>query len=259
MWNERPYRKSFRWPQGVRLPILISVHHQSEEATCPFPDGQPDPFDYSERQYGARRGAWRLLEIMSAHGVRGTWLICGATLEKYPEVSRAVKKAGHCIAGHTYAHEMMCNVPPQTEISLIKKTVSVFEDLLGEHIRGWRTCFASHNTIDLILEHSDIEWDGSMWNDDLPSIVEGHGREILEIPFATYSDTALGVDITNPAFPPTRFSTWNANPPDFMLRNLKLAFDALYERSAERAVMMPLVVHDFISGRPFRSKVFDDF
>ena len=44
-----------------------------------------------------------------------------------------------------------------------------------------------------------------------------------------------------------------------MLRNLKLAFDALYERSAERAVMMPLVVHDFISGRPFRSKVFDDF
>lgn len=259
MWNEKPYKKSFRWPQGVRLPILISVHHQSEEATCPFPDGQPDPFDYSERQYGARRGAWRLLEIMSTHGVRGTWLICGATLEKYPEVSRAVKKAGHCIAGHTYAHEMMCNVPPQTEISLIKKTVSVFEDLLGEHIRGWRTCFASHNTIDLILEHSDIEWDGSMWNDDLPSLVEGHGREILEIPFATYSDTALGVDITNPAFPPTRFSTWNANPPDFMLRNLKLAFDALYERGAERAVMMPLVVHDFISGRPFRSKVFDDF
>ena len=38
-----------------------------------------------------------------------------------------------------------------------------------------------------------------------------------------------------------------------------MAFDALYERSAERAVMMPLVVHDFITGRPFRSKVLDDF
>jgi hypothetical protein len=111
----------------------------------------------------------------------------------------------------------------------------------------------------LLLEHSDIEWDGSMWNDDLPSLIEGHGREILEIPFATYSDTALGVDITNPAFPPSRFSTWNANPPDFMLRGLKSAFDALYERGAERAVMMPLVVHDFITGRPFRSKVLDEF
>jgi len=121
MWIEKGYKRTFRWPQGVRLPVMISVHHQSEEATCPMPDGQPDPFDFSERQYGARRGAWRLLEIMSKHGVRGTWLICGATLEKHPEVSRAVQQAGHCIAGHTYAHEMMCNLPPHTEVALIKK------------------------------------------------------------------------------------------------------------------------------------------
>jgi peptidoglycan/xylan/chitin deacetylase (PgdA/CDA1 family) len=259
MWKEKHPIQPGRWPQGVRLPIMVSVHHQSEEATCPFPDGQPDPFDYGERQYGARRGAWRLLEIMQKHEVRGTWLICGATLEKYPEVARAVKKAGHCVAGHTYAHEMMCNLPKHTELNLIKKTVAVFEDLLGEHIQGWRTCFASHDTIDLILEHADFAWDGSMWNDDLPSIIEGYGRELLEIPFATYSDTALGVDITSPANPPTRYSTWNANTPEFMFRGWKAAFDALYERGAERAVMMPLVVHDFITGRPFRAKVLDDF
>lgn len=259
MWKEKHPSQPVRWPQGVRLPIMISVHHQSEEATCPFPDGQPDPFDFSERQYGARRGAWRLLEILGKHGLRGTWLICGATLEKYPEVSRAVQKAGHCIAGHTYAHEMMCNLPPHTELSLIKKTVSVFAELLGEHIRGWRTCFASHDTLDLILEHSDFEWDGSMWNDDLPSIIEGHGREILEIPFATYSDVALGVEITSPSFPATRYSTWNSNTPDFVFRAFKSSFDALYERGAENAVMMPLVVHDFITGRPSRAKVLDDF
>ena len=65
MWIEKGYKSTFRWPQGVRLPVMISVHHQSEEATCPMPDGQSDPFDFSERQYGARRGAWRLLEIMN--------------------------------------------------------------------------------------------------------------------------------------------------------------------------------------------------
>jgi peptidoglycan/xylan/chitin deacetylase (PgdA/CDA1 family) len=259
MWTEKYPHQPARWPDGVRLPIMVSVHHQSEEATCPLPDGQPDPFDYGERQYGARRGAWRLLEIMEKHQIRGTWLICGATLEKYPEVARAVRKAGHCIAGHTYAHEMMCNLPRHTELNLIKKTVSVFEDLLGEHIQGWRTCFASHDTVNLILEHSDFAWDGSMWNDDLPSIIEGYGRELLEIPFATYSDTALGVDITSAGNPPTRYSTWNANTPEFMFRGWKAAFDALYERSGERAVMMPLVAHDFITGRPFRSKALDDF
>jgi hypothetical protein len=29
MWNEIPLQKPGRWPQGVRLPIIISVHHQA--------------------------------------------------------------------------------------------------------------------------------------------------------------------------------------------------------------------------------------
>ena len=40
--------RRLRWPEGVRLPIIISVHHQSEEACVLFADGQPDPFDYGE-------------------------------------------------------------------------------------------------------------------------------------------------------------------------------------------------------------------
>jgi len=98
-----------------------------------------------------------------------------------------------------------------------------------------------------------------MWNDDLPYFIEGHGRQVLEIPFGTYSDTNFGVGITSPYAPPTRYSTWSANPPDFMFRGWKSTFDALYERGADRPVMMPLVVHDFNTGRPFRSKVLDDF
>jgi peptidoglycan/xylan/chitin deacetylase (PgdA/CDA1 family) len=258
MWTEKHPHQPAQWPAGVRLPIIISVHHQSEEAAALFADGQIDPFDHSEKQYGGRRGAWRLLEIMASHDVRGSWLICGATAEKYPEVSRAVKKAGHAIAGHTYEHEMMCNLPPQKELELIRKTVCVFEDLLGEHLRGWRTCFASHHTMDLLLEHFDFEWDGSMWNDDLPYLVEGHGRAMLEIPFASYSDAALAVQITNP-FPVNPYVTWISNTPEFTLQALKTSFDGLYERGAERAVMMPLAVHDFIVGRPSRSKILDDF
>ena len=151
MWNEKGYKKSFSWPDGVRLPIAISVHHQSEEATCPMPDGHPDPFDYSERQYGARRGAWRLLDITSSMVCPRHLADLRRDLEKYPEVSRAVQKAGHCIARPHLCDEMMCNMPPETEAALIEKTVAVFKDCLGEHIHGWRTCFASHNTVDLLL------------------------------------------------------------------------------------------------------------
>lgn len=258
MWSELALQKPGAWPPGVRLPIIISVHHQSEEAAVVFDDGQIDPFDFSERQYGGRRGAWRLLEIMARHAVLGTWIICGATLEKYPDISRAVKKAGHAIAGHTYEHEMMCNYPPQQELELIKKTVAVFEDLLGERLRGWRTCFASHNTIDLLLEHFNFEWDASIWNDDLPYVIEGYGHKLLEIPFSSYSDASLAIQITNP-MPPTQFCTWHSNTPEFVLGALKAQFDALYERGADKPVLMPLTVHDFIVGRPSRSRVLDEF
>lgn len=259
MWEEiHPSRKP-QWPKGVRLPIIISVHHQSEEAPCPFPDGQPDPFDYSERQYGGRRGAWRVLELLEKHGVKGTWLICGATLEKYPEVSKAVKETGHAIAGHAYHHEFMCNLPPDEEVAVMQKTVAVFEDRLGEHLRGWRTCFASHNTMDLILEHFDFDWDGSRWNDDLPYIVAGHGREMVEIPFFVPGDPAYATQITQPFAPPTQYSTWLSAPPDFTSRAYRAVFDALYDRSRDRALMFPLTVHDYITGRPSRSKTLEDF
>lgn len=259
MWQEKNPIQALRWPQHVRLPIIISVHHQAEEGPFVFPDGQPDPFDFSERQYGGRRGAWRILEILERYNVRGTWLICGATLEKYPEISRAVKKAGHAIAGHAYQHEFMCNLRPDEELAVMRKTVSVFEDRLGERLRGWRTCFASHNTVDLLLEHFAFEWDGSRSNDDLPYIVEGHGHELLEIPFFAPGDPAYAAQITQPFSPPSAYSTWSSAPPEFTLRSYKAVFDALYERSAEKTCVFPLTVHDFITGRPSRAKVLDSF
>jgi peptidoglycan/xylan/chitin deacetylase (PgdA/CDA1 family) len=195
---------------------------------------------------------------MERRGVTGTWIVCGATLEKYPAISRAAQKLGHTFAGHTYEHEMMCNYPPEQELALIKKTVSVFEDILGEKLRGWRTCFASHNTIDLLLQHFDFDWDASMWNDDLPYVIEGHGNRLLEIPFSAYGDAALAIQITHPA-PVNPFCTWHTNTPAFIAAALKAQFDALYERGAEQAVLMPLSVHDFIVGRPSRSKTLDDF
>jgi len=259
MWTEIPLKTPGKWPQGVRLPIVISVHHQSEEAAVVYPDGQADPFDFSERQYGGRRGAWRLLDTMSRHDVLGTWIICGATAEKYPQISREVRKIGHAIAGHTYEHEFMCFYPPEQERALIKRTVDVFQDLLGERLRGWRTCFASHQTVDLLLEHFDFDWDGSIWNDDLPYMIEGYGRRILEIPFSSYADAAFAVQMTPPGTPINHYCTWHTNTPGFIFNALKACFDALYERGAETPVLMPLALHDFVFGRPSRTKVLDDF
>jgi hypothetical protein len=115
-----------------------------------------------------------------------------------------------------------------------------------------------HHTIDLLLEHFDFDWDASIWNDDLPYMIEGYGKKLIEIPFSAYSDAALAIQITNP-MPPTPYGTWHSNTPEFILRGMKAQFDALYERGAEKPALMPLTVHDFIVGRPSRSLVLDEF
>ncbi len=258
MWKEVSLNKPGRWPSGVRLPIIISVHHQSEEACVMFPDGQPDPRDYYERQYGGRCGAMRIVEIMAKHSVLGTWIICGATCEKYPDVSRTVIEQGHSIAGHGYAHEALSDLHPDQELEVIRKTVRVFEDKMGIHLRGWRTCAASHHTTDLLLKNFDFEWDASIWNDDLPYLITGHGKQFLEIPFSLYSDAAYTKNAGNQS-PVNAFNTWEWNSPDMVLRTMKEQFDALYERGETEAVLMPMTVHDFITGRPSRSKTFDEF
>ncbi len=257
-WTEIVPKVDVKWPSGVRLPIIISVHHQSEEACISLPDGQVDTRDYYERQYGGRAGAWRLLEIMSKHDVLGTWIICGATCKKYPDISREVIKIGHSIAGHGYAHEAPSDLLPEQELEIIRKTVHTFEDLMGHHIRGWRTCAASHSTIDILLEHFDFLWDASVWNDDLPYVIEGHGRSFVEVPFSVYSDAAYSKNASN-LQQINRFNTWEWNTPDVAARIMRDQFDALYARGANEPVLMPMTVHDFITGRPSRAKILDEF
>src|SRR5262249_52847085 len=99
----------------------------------------------------------------------------------------------------------------------------------------------------------------SIWNDDLPYVVEGHGKSFLEIPFSHYSDAANSLQMHNTTQPINAFNTWEWNTPKTAFNILKSQFDALYERGAKRAVLMPLTVHDYITGRPSRSKIFDDF
>ena len=194
---------------GVRLPIIISVHHQSEEACVMFADGQPDPFDFNERQYGGRRGAWRLLEIMAKHSVLGTWIICGATCEKYPgDVARG-DQAGHSIAGHGYEHEMMCDLPPHEELELIRKTV-----------RSSRTSWESVCAAGAPVSPATARWTScsstSISNGTpasgttiCPISSKGTASKFMEIPFSVYSDAAYSKNAGNPCSRSTRSAPGN--------------------------------------------------
>ena len=87
MWNEIALQQPGRWPDGVRLPIIISVHHQSEEAAVVFRTARSIRSTIRERQYGGRRGAWRLLEILDQATA------CAAPGSSAAPLSRNIRKS----------------------------------------------------------------------------------------------------------------------------------------------------------------------
>jgi peptidoglycan/xylan/chitin deacetylase (PgdA/CDA1 family) len=50
----------------------------------------------------------RLLEILAGQGVAATFFQCGANVERFPGVARAVLEAGHEIGNHSHTHPLMC-------------------------------------------------------------------------------------------------------------------------------------------------------
>jgi peptidoglycan/xylan/chitin deacetylase (PgdA/CDA1 family) len=57
---------------------------------------------------GPSEGTPRILEILAQYGVTATFFQCGANVERLPEISRAVRDAGHEIGNHSYSHPLFC-------------------------------------------------------------------------------------------------------------------------------------------------------
>lgn len=52
-------------------------------------------------------GTERLLELLARHGVRVTFFVTGAALERFPDAGRRIAAAGHQLGNHGYSHSRM--------------------------------------------------------------------------------------------------------------------------------------------------------
>jgi peptidoglycan/xylan/chitin deacetylase (PgdA/CDA1 family) len=71
---------------------------------CLSVDVEPDCPPYLEGWRGLEEGMPRLLGLLEARGVPGTFFTTGQSAERYPDVVRAVVRAGHELACHGHTH-----------------------------------------------------------------------------------------------------------------------------------------------------------
>jgi peptidoglycan/xylan/chitin deacetylase (PgdA/CDA1 family) len=239
MLNKFHYDGTFRWPEGRRVAVTLTFDFQGGEDVRPGKDGLVDHEKYTQCEYGPNTAIWRILRILEEEQVTATFMTCGAIAERYPEAVKAIKAAGHEVAGHGYHHEVARSLSREEESEVMRKTVAMITDRAGERPLGWRSCTQSPNSLELLMEHGFL-WNSNTFSHDLPFLWESAGRVLVELPRQPFGDgRTYFADHGNPA---DTLAIWQA------------MFDDFHEESALSPTYVPFQFHPYISGRPGRSR-----
>ena len=206
----------------------------------------PDVLNYSWRDYGARVGIWRIMEIMQKHGVRATAALNAEVGAHYPEIIEAGNDAGWEWMAHGQTNSVLLSgMTEAEERSEILATLDAIERGTGALPRGWLSPALSEtfNTPDVLAE-AGIEYLADWVNDDQPYRMKVRRGSLVSIPYSVELNDAGAY-------------LFLGRTPDEFYRMIVDQFDVLYAEGVTNARVMPICLHPFITGQPFRSKALD--
>lgn len=80
----------------------------------------------------------RLLDVMAASGVTGTFFVIGERAERHPELIRRIADEGHEIGNHTWTHSEPSQTPAARFLAEVARTRRLIGDLTGRDCRLMR-------------------------------------------------------------------------------------------------------------------------
>lgn len=80
----------------------------------------------------------RLLGVLEQTGMRATFFVLGWLAERYPSLVRRIASAGHEIASHGYAHELITSQTPTAFREDIRRAKGILESTVLEPVLGYR-------------------------------------------------------------------------------------------------------------------------
>lgn len=177
------------WPNGCRCAAMFTFDLDGdttwENGARAIPGGEDYIRSRSVGNYGPKRAADMILDMLDRYGVKGTFYVPGLTAERWPEVVKRIAGAGHEIGHHGYAHERFAGKTVEEQIEIIEKSQQIYEDLIGRKAAGFRTPSGdwSPETPKLLWERG-FSYSSSMRGDDSPyrTVIDGRETDFVEIP-----------------------------------------------------------------------------
>ena len=240
-------------PNDARIAVWVivnaeewSIERAMPRTVLPPPMGQPllpDLPNWAWHEYGMRAGFWRILEALSARGLRATFAVNGHVCESYPRVAEAALQAGWEFMGHGFVQRPMHHLEEQRQA--IFDTVAAIRAFAGKPPVGWESpgLTETEDTLDFLKE-AGIEYVADWVLDDLPLELQTKHGPILSVPYTVETNDIVVHAIQH-------------LPSDGLMRRAMDQFDRLYREGEGNVRVMAVSLHPYLTGVPHRIGYFE--
>lgn len=246
-------RRRWELPDGARVAVWITPNiehfHYDKPAISLTPmtaSLRPDVLNYAWRDYGARVGVWRLMEVLDRQGFVATAAVNAEACLHYP----AIIEEGNRLKWEWMAHgennsSLLTGMPEDAERKIIANVIKTIARSTAKKPRGWLgpALTETDNTLDLLAE-AGIDYVADWCNDEQPYTMKTRTRPIVAIPYTL----EIG-DIPV-------FLQHGGSGEDFQ-RMIVDQFDTLYEEGGRQPRVLSIALHPFLVGHPFRARYLD--
>lgn len=241
-------RPPMRLPGGARVAVWTIVNLEvwdiaraMARQALPAPTGQPmlpDVPNWSWHEYGMRVGVWRFLDLFHGHGIRPTLSINARVVEDYTRVAEACRDAGWEFMGHSWEQGPIHKEPDQP--AMIARSLDALEKFTGTRPVGWLGPGLTQ-TLDTPehLARAGIRYIGDWVYDDEPTEIRTAHGPLVTLPYTVECNDIPVVVVQH-----HEAAYWRQKCID--------TFDRLYKEGVERAKVMAIAIHPYISGTPSR-------
>ena len=94
--------------------------------------------DWDRLESRVARPVGQLLDLLARHDAHATFFVVGWLAERQPHLIRAIARAGHEIASHTWDHARVTDQTPAEFRASVRRTKQVLESLCGTAVLGFR-------------------------------------------------------------------------------------------------------------------------
>lgn len=241
-----------QWPDGKPIAVIFNVCLEAwsdgkapgiSPMGNPLPAGALDTMAISWAAYGVKRGIYRLLAALAAHGAKASVMTSAIIAERSPEAVKAVADGGHEVLSHSYSMDVIpALLSVEEQKANIMRCTSLLERASKKRVVGWLSPRGTSGPdLPRLLSEAGYSWYGDVFDDDLPYVQDLGGPRIVAIP--------LNTDVNDMPF--MKYGNAPKSMLDAFEENLAIA------RQTPGPHIIDVTVHAHIFGRPRGAHYFE--